>query len=960
MSTDSLASLGLSVDSTPVQRATTELQEFAQSSRTAEQAAQSFSRSTQQAASATQQMAQSVNRAVTSAAAVNQRLNVRDSFAGADRQADLDAYGKALDDLQAKYAPLRTAEQRHAATLNEINMAARVGAITETERTQAINRAEVAHRAVTASITQNTRAINETAKSAGLAGYQMTNLAFQLNDVATMAALGADPLRILASQGGQVYQILAQGEGGVGGSLRGLGTTLSALVTPARVVTGLLIAGFTATAFAIKSALDNQEQIRLALIGVGSAAGITEASIQRISSAAAAAGKLTVGDAQQIALALASTGKISEDIAARATMAARGLSQIFGETAVEAGARLAKALADPVKGVDDLNARLGVFDDRTAQMIRQLAASNNTLAAQRLLIDGVSESTKLAEQATSGWTSAWQKLNAAASSYWNSFAEGSARAVGLAPLQQQLDDAQKRLADLQARAANPGPRTNTAGLAAAIDAQTQKVLQLQAAIDALAASAEKAKVAQDSAKLGDAIRAVVPDLSTIAGLRAEFQKLYDLAQDPKALAGVDDATLQNLGRALTIRQMLVELHKTEFEIAREQAAFEIRMIQARSPRERAQIEYERVREQMARTGRFTGEEADTLGLIAKQKMLAQAAEDLRRSQEAQLLTQQQRTKAASVELGLVGQNAETQDRVRAQLELQNQAEQEALRLYGNKNAYDRAHLEVLKEEAAQQTRINQLVREKAMMQDLQFERDQLSRTAMETEVYQRLRAAGMLTNGEIQGAGAEAAAAQIRLNYTIRESISMSKDFASGFVRDLMAGKSATEALSNSLNRLAQKLMDLALDNAFAAILGGGGGTSALGSLLGGGVKAGGAANVPTFHTGGVVGVNDNNPRRLISASAFAGAPRYHGGGIAGLRPGEVPAILQRGEVVLPVGAGISGNGGVSVQVPITIDARGAEQASVNQLMGAIQDLKASLPKTIVATVRQAQDRRAV
>ena len=36
----------------------------------------------------------------------------------------------------------------------------------------------------------------------------------------------------------------------------------------------------------------------------------------------------------------------------------------------------------------------------------------------------------------------------------------------------------------------------------------------------------------------------------------------------------------------------------------------------------------------------------------------------------------------------------------------------------------------------------------------------------------------------------------------------------------------------------------------------------------------------------------------------FAGAPRYHEGGIAGLKPGEVPAILQKGEVVLPKGMG--------------------------------------------------------
>ena len=52
------------------------------------------------------------------------------------------------------------------------------------------------------------------------------------------------------------------------------------------------------------------------------------------------------------------------------------------------------------------------------------------------------------------------------------------------------------------------------------------------------------------------------------------------------------------------------------------------------------------------------------------------------------------------------------------------------------------------------------------------------------------------------------------------------------------------------------------------------------------------------FHEGGVAG--ETAPQRQVPAYVFAGAPRYHSGGIAGLMPGEIPAILQRGEVVLP------------------------------------------------------------
>lgn len=48
------------------------------------------------------------------------------------------------------------------------------------------------------------------------------------------------------------------------------------------------------------------------------------------------------------------------------------------------------------------------------------------------------------------------------------------------------------------------------------------------------------------------------------------------------------------------------------------------------------------------------------------------------------------------------------------------------------------------------------------------------------------------------------------------------------------------------------------------------------------------------FHDGGIVG--GHAPTRAVSPELFAGAPRYH----KGLAPDEFPAILQRGEAVIP------------------------------------------------------------
>ena len=56
-----------------------------------------------------------------------------------------------------------------------------------------------------------------------------------------------------------------------------------------------------------------------------------------------------------------------------------------------------------------------------------------------------------------------------------------------------------------------------------------------------------------------------------------------------------------------------------------------------------------------------------------------------------------------------------------------------------------------------------------------------------------------------------------------------------------------------------------------------------------------GNTNSNVFHAGGVVGVS-SAPSRQVPSYLFALAPRLH----SGLMPDEFPAILERGETVLP------------------------------------------------------------
>lgn len=131
------------------------------------------------------------------------------------------------------------------------------------------------------------------------------------------------------------------------------------------------------------------------------------------------------------------------------------------------------------------------------------------------------------------------------------------------------------------------------------------------------------------------------------------------------------------------------------------------------------------------------------------------------------------------------------------------------------------------------------------------------------------------------------------------------------------------------LRQIAQMIIQQALFNA----LGGSGGQGGVGGFIATAIGA-------LFHTGGVVG-STNAPTRAISPAWFHKAVRYHEGGIAGLQPGEVPAILKKGEEVLTandprhvMNGGAAGGGQSNVRIVNAIDAPGFLQAALNTSQG--------------------------
>lgn len=160
---------------------------------------------------------------------------------------------------------------------------------------------------------------------------------------------------------------------------------------------------------------------------------------------------------------------------------------------------------------------------------------------------------------------------------------------------------------------------------------------------------------------------------------------------------------------------------------------------------------------------------------------------------------------------------------------------------------------------------------------------------------------------------------------------------ADGF-KDLFKGlitgtKSANEAIADLLGKLGDLFLDRAFNMLFGGFGMGGGMGGGRGGLLGGFIIPG------ILHQGGTAGADGYGHGKAYSPAVWANATRYHTGGIAGLQPDEVPAILQRGERVIPRNAAndnSAGGGTIYVVVSSTVDKSGNIVPLIQQVSGQV------------------------
>jgi tape measure domain-containing protein len=201
--------------------------------------------------------------------------------------------------------------------------------------------------------------------------------------------------------------------------------------------------------------------------------------------------------------------------------------------------------------------------------------------------------------------------------------------------------------------------------------------------------------------------------------------------------------------------------------------------------------------------------------------------------------------------------------------------------------------------------------------------------------------------------------AQDKLKQTMEDWRATSKDASEGFVKDLIQGKSAVEALGGALEKIGDKL----LDNAFNSLFGSSGTNnwfsslwSSLGLKDGGPVKLAGGGSVR-----GPGGPRDDNIPAMLSDGEFvinAAATKKNRALLEAINNGRVLRRADGGMVSAPglpspsriASATRSGAANYFTYAP-TIDARGADAAAVARLeqaqIKANQDFEARTVKAI-------------
>ncbi|MDF2981410.1 MAG: phage tape measure protein [Devosia sp.] len=191
-------------------------------------------------------------------------------------------------------------------------------------------------------------------------------------------------------------------------------------------------------------------------------------------------------------------------------------------------------------------------------------------------------------------------------------------------------------------------------------------------------------------------------------------------------------------------------------------------------------------------------------------------------------------------------------------------------------------------------------------------------------------------SGEAAAALEAQAAAQAALVASLDEVRGTAYDVLGGYLSDVRNGVSQTDALNNALNRVLDTIIEIGLQNVIKSVFGALGTTQTgildgLVSALTGGSFGGSKAVGGPVNAGQIYRVGERGPEMFVPDVAGRIVPNH---AMAG-----------------------GGKGSVTVSMPISIDARGADEAGLARVQQQLAQLRGEIPRMVVTSVANAKRR---
>lgn len=565
-----------------------------------------------------------------------------------------EAEQKELDQLAAKARavgnPIAEAKRKNAEEYASYEKALKAGKISQQEFDDASNALTGRLAFQIKTINQTEVAISKYTRGTGLARHELVNLGRQAQDVFVSLGSGQSPLTVLLQQGTQIGDIFASSEATMrqffAQAVSGAGRFVFSIGGAITAVGALGVAAATAG----YQYADSQKELESALTGIGRGAGVTVGQLNQIADAAARAGSVSRGAAREAAGIFAGTGRIDQSLLPGLVGAAKPFGTQTGKDSAEAARELAAAFADPVRGAEQLDARLGFLSGALREYIKNASDAGDRTAAQKALFDAFAPSVDMAEKRLNAVAKGWGVVAKAFKDYWDIAGEKVVGAFTGSTVDERLAEEQKRLREMRQPPRgmfDPVQRGRGMFDPVLAGSSPQQVAAQQSLIASLQDDVNRRnggirRQQRDvesnllSTRATDVVKSVVSDIGQLQKLSGDRDLLRKALGDPETLAKLG-VTADQAREALGRLEYGVANFKTAAERSREDSALQVAQIAAYTLAERSAIEATRAWVTAMRdtsNAAYAAAEADKARNAVLAEAARQAREGLRDARDA--------------------------------------------------------------------------------------------------------------------------------------------------------------------------------------------------------------------------------------------------------------------------------------------------------------------------------------